>query len=105
MSPAKGSAMPRLFLVCVMLLFPAPALAQNMQCAPRDAVLSMLAKQEQTRRAMGLAGRAVMELFAHADGSLWTLTITLPDGRTCLLANGSDFSARDEAFPASGTRL
>lgn len=96
--------MSRLFLTLVVLFVPFSATAQQMQCAPRDAVLSMLAKQDQTRRAIGLAGRTVMELFAHADGSLWTLTITLPDGRMCLLANGSDFSAQDEAFPARGTK-
>lgn len=96
--------MSRLFLILALCLAPLSASAQNLQCAPRDAVLSMLAKQDQTRRAVGLAGRAVMELFAHRDGSLWTLTVTLPDGRMCLLANGTDFSARDEAFPARGTR-
>lgn len=96
--------MPRVLLALVLLLCPLPAMAQSMQCAPRDAVLSMLAKQAQTRRAMGLAGNAVMELFAQTDGNLWTLTVTFADGRMCLLANGTDFSARDEAFPARGTR-
>lgn len=76
--------------------------AQAMPCAPRAKVLDMLAQGEQTRRATGFAGQAMMETFANTKTGAWTITISLPDGRMCLLANGQDFAARDELFPASG---
>ena len=76
-----------------------PLAAQGMQCAPRAAVLSMLAQQTQSRQAIGLAGRAVMEVFADSASMRWTITVTLPDGRMCLLANGQAFEATDEVFP------
>lgn len=76
-----------------------PLSAQTLQCAPRENVLSMLGKQTQTRKAMGLAGRAVMEVFADPASMRWTITVTLPDGRMCLLANGQAYEATDEIFP------
>jgi len=93
-----------LFAFCL-VVFAAHAQAQTMPCAPRAKVLDMLAQSEQTRRATGLAGQAVMETFANAKTGAWTITVSLPDGRMCLLANGQDFTARDELFPASGRTL
>ncbi|NBB97114.1 MAG: hypothetical protein GVY34_02935 [Alphaproteobacteria bacterium] len=94
----------RLSLALCLAVFASHAQAQTMPCAPRGQVLDMLAQAEQTRRAVGHAGRAVMETFASDTGA-WTITISLPDGRMCLLANGQDYAARDELFPASGTAL
>lgn len=78
------------------------AQAQPMPCAPRAQVLDMLSQSEQTRRAVGHTGQAVMETFANAKTGAWTITVSLPDGRMCLLANGQDFTAREEVFPPSG---
>lgn len=82
-----------------------PVVAQNLQCGPREHMLDMIAAQDQTRRGIGLSGQAVMEIFAAPDGSRWTITATLPDGRMCLLAHGVAFEERDEAFPAQGQPL
>ncbi len=95
-------------LLCCLLLAlaaiaPVPALAQSLQCAPRAQVLDMLAKQAQTRQALGQAGVAMMELFAGEDSQHWTLTVSFRDGRTCLLARGIGYEARDELFPKPGT--
>ncbi|TVP72366.1 MAG: hypothetical protein EA339_07055 [Rhodobacteraceae bacterium] len=90
-------------MVALAAFAPAPALSQSLQCAPRAQVLDMLAKQEQTRRALGQAGVAMMELFAEDDSQHWTLTVTFRDGRTCLLARGIGYEARDEVFPKPGT--
>lgn len=94
----------RLFLVLFFALFATSPQAQTMPCAPRAKVLDMLAEAAQTRRAVGHAGQAIMETFA-SDKGVWTITISLPDGRMCLLANGQDYTSRDEPFPASGTAL
>jgi len=82
-----------------------PLTAQTLQCGSRDTVLDMLTAQEQTRRAIGLAGRAVMEVFADVDGARWTITVTMPDGRMCLLANGVAFDTLHEVLPMHGTAL
>lgn len=89
----------------IFLAFSSPLFAQSMQCGARDSVLKMLVAQDQTRRAIGLAGRAVMEIFAAPDGTRWTITVTLPDGRMCLLANGIAFDITVEALPMRGTAL
>lgn len=74
------------------------------QCGPRAQILTLLAERYgETRLGMGLSGpQSVVELFA-AEGGSWTMTITLPDGRTCLLLAGQDWDrAPPAALPARG---
>ncbi len=73
------------------------------QCGPRAVVVAQLAdRYGESRRGMGLAGNAaVVEVFV-SDAATWTVTVTLPDGRTCLLASGEGWEALDEALPAKG---
>jgi hypothetical protein len=60
----------------------------------------------ETRRGMGLAGQsAVVELFASAETGTWTVTATLADGTTCLVASGQGWEPVTEELPASGTAL
>ncbi len=74
------------------------------QCAPRAGVLAALSqKYGETRRGIGMAGDAqLMELFASAATGSWTITVTLPDGTTCLVATGQAFEALSEALPVPG---
>ena len=74
------------------------------QCAPRDGVLAALSqKYGETRRGIGIAGDTqMMELFASADTGSWTITVTLPDGMTCLVATGQAFESLSEALPVPG---
>ena len=83
---------------------PASAIAQP-QCAPRAVVLERLANGfGETRQSVGLAeGNRVVEVFASADSGSWTITVTLPDGTTCLVAAGQAFEAVTEALPPQGT--
>ncbi len=81
-----------------------PVSAQTLQCGPRERVLENIAAQNLSRRVLGLAGQAVMELYAEPEGARWIITVTLPDGRMCLLAQGQHLEMRDEVFPARGTR-
>jgi hypothetical protein len=73
-------------------------------CAERSVVLNELStKYRETRFAMGLAANnTMMEMFAAADTGTWTLTVTLPDGTTCLVASGNGFEAVTENLPALG---
>jgi hypothetical protein len=76
--------------------------AQNAQaaetCGERQAVIAQLqARYGETRQAIGLGGNnAVMEVFASAETGSWTILVTLPTGRTCLIAAGEAFEALPE---------
>lgn len=89
-----------LFAFCAVPAFPLSA--QPLQCASRAKMLDMLAADAQMPQSVGLAGQAVMELFAGPDSAQWTITVTLPDGRTCLLARGTAFESLFEKVPLPG---
>jgi hypothetical protein len=79
----------------------------NPQCDARDRVVALLSdRYGETRRSIGVAGdNAVMELFAADDTGTWTITVTMPDGRMCLMASGAGFEAVKEGLPAKGTKV
>lgn len=74
------------------------------QCAPREGVLAALSqKYGETRRGIGMAGDAqMMELFASDETGSWTITVTLPDGTTCLVATGQSYESLTEDLPRPG---
>ena len=81
------------------------AQAQNARnCAPRQLVVDRLADgYGETRQSMGLgADNAVIEVFASNDTGTWTITVTRPNGITCLVASGQAFEELAEALPAKG---
>lgn len=68
--------------------------AQNARnCAPRDQVVTRLAEgYGETRQSIGLgANNSVIEVFASDESSTWTITMTAPNGITCLIASGQAF--------------
>ncbi|MEP3638344.1 MAG: hypothetical protein ABJN14_13935 [Paracoccaceae bacterium] len=73
-------------------------------CGPRDLIVGRLAEgYGETRQSMGLgANNAVVEVFASAETRTWTITITTPNGMTCLVASGQSFEELAEALPAKG---
>ncbi|PIE11602.1 MAG: hypothetical protein CSA70_10955 [Rhodobacterales bacterium] len=81
------------------------AMAQNARnCAPRDRVVSRLAESYgETRQSIGLgANNAVVEVFASNESGTWTITVTMPNGMTCLVASGQSYEELAEALPAKG---
>ncbi|WP_323042415.1 hypothetical protein [Gemmobacter sp.] len=70
-------------------------------CAPRAQVLAVLADRfQETRRGLGLAGpQQVVELFTSGATGSWTLTVTLPDGRMCLIAAGQGWEGTADPPP------
>ena len=81
------------------------ALAQTPRnCALRDTVINRLASSYgETRQSMGLgANNAVIEVFASDDTGTWTITVTMPNGLTCLVASGQSFETLAEALPPKG---
>tara|TARA_R110002049_G_scaffold23781_4_gene84505 strand:+ start:8374 stop:8706 length:333 start_codon:yes stop_codon:yes gene_type:complete len=73
-------------------------------CGPREAVVTRLADgYGETRQSIGLgANNAVVEVFASAETGSWTITVTRPNGITCLVASGQAFEELAEALPAKG---
>lgn len=76
----------------------------NRNCGPREVVLDRLAQgYGETRQSMGLgANNAVIEVFASDETGTWTITVTTPNGLTCLVASGQSFETLAEALPAKG---
>ena len=73
------------------------------QCDMRENVLALLAdRYGEQPVVMGVAGQAaVMEVFANDSTGTWSLTMTMPDGMTCLMASGTDYAAMRGQLPAN----
>lgn len=87
-----------------MLILFTQAHAQTPQCGPREIVLAQLADEYgESRQSMGVAANnMVMELFASTNSQSWTITVTTPQGETCLVASGQGFEHMKNALPARG---
>ncbi|WP_170529997.1 hypothetical protein [Ruegeria arenilitoris] len=85
----------------IMVLAAQQVQAQTPNCAPRPDVLQRLAETYgETRRGIGMARQgAVMEVFASDDTGTWTITVTLPNELTCLVAAGEAYETLAEALP------
>lgn len=70
----------------------APAHAQ-LKCGDRLEALAHLAERyHEAPVAIGVATNGgVVEVLASADGKTWTIIVTLPNGRACLIAAGGDW--------------
>lgn len=80
------------------------AAQQNRNCAPRNLVLERLSERYgESRQSIGLGAQgAVVETFASDDTGSWTITVTTPNGVTCLVASGQSFETLAEALPPKG---
>lgn len=80
----------------VLLLLALPAQAQGLTCGPRDTVIERLSTDfGETRRGIGLGPQnRVVEVFASDETGTWTITLSFPDGRTCLMASGHAWEDR-----------
>ncbi len=59
-------------------------------CAKRPDLLRHLdANYQEAPISMGLADNGnVIEVFSAKDGATWTITVSLPNGLTCMVASG-----------------
>lgn len=85
----------------IMVLAAQQVHAQTPNCGPRPDVLQRLAETYgETRRGIGMARQGtVMEVFASDDTGTWTITVTLPNGLTCLVAAGEAYETLAEPLP------
>ncbi len=79
--------------VGAMIMATGHAIAQQNNCAPRESVVDRLAsKYGESRQSIGLgSNNAVVEVFASTETGTWTITVTMPNGLTCLVAAGQAF--------------
>lgn len=96
----------RLFFAVLPLFAAFPAWAQTgpHNCGPREDVIAGLAVgwgESRQSLAMG-PNSTVVETFASAETGTWTITVTTPDGTTCLVASGQSYQAVDEPLPPPG---
>jgi len=94
--------LPFLAITTLMATFVLPATAQiNRNCAPREAVVERLAETYgESLQSIGLGEQGmVIETYASADTGTWTITVTTPNGQTCLMASGQSWEVFSEALP------
>lgn len=73
---------------------PVAAQPQQMLCGLREDMGRMLAQRfGEQPRAAGLVGDRVVELLVSQTGS-FTVLITTPDGRSCVVTGGEDWTDR-----------
>lgn len=83
----------------------ASAASAEPNCGPRAAVIAHLSDtfgESRQSIGMGQEGR-VVEVFASLETGSWTITVTLPNGTTCLVAAGEAFEVLAEAPIPRGT--
>jgi hypothetical protein len=86
------------------LLSPSLAEAQMAFCGNRSAMIDALkAKYKESRQALGIAGsNSVVELYISEAGT-WTMLVTSPEGRTCVMAAGHSWDGKPTL--ATGTAI
>ena len=63
-------------------------------CDSRDAILAALGasySESPTERGLSKDGDVMIEVLTAEDGKTWTIIITKPDGKSCLIAAGTDW--------------
>lgn len=73
-------------------------------CGQRDSIVDRLnSRYGESRQSIGLgANNQVVEVFASLETGMWTITVTMPSGVTCLVASGQSFEALSEAAVTPG---
>ncbi len=92
-------------LTAIITLTGTAAFSQNLShCATRDLVVERLAQQYgESRQSIGLGSQGSMvEVFASEESGSWTITVTMPNGSTCLMATGQAYEKLAEVLPADG---
>lgn len=81
------------------------AFGQTQNCGSRDVVVQRLSETYgETRQSIGLGpNNRVIEVFASTETGTWTITVTSPNGMTCLVASGQAFESLAEVSPAKGS--
>jgi hypothetical protein len=87
----------RSILTALAVLFALPAYAT--QCLPTQQAWELhKAKRGESRQSVGLDGNGhILTVWANERTGTWALTVTRPDGLTCLVTLGTHHTPLDEA--------
>ena len=71
-----------------------------------DKVVERLStKYGESRQSIGMAPKGrVVEIYASLETGTWTITVTTPNGITCLVASGQSFENLEEPIEPAGIR-
>jgi len=74
-----------------------PVFAQAQQCDSRDKILATLAaKYSEAPVAVGLTSKGgLVEVLSTGDGNTWTIIMSTPDGKSCLVAAGEGWREKE----------
>ncbi|TNC73031.1 hypothetical protein [Rubellimicrobium roseum] len=77
------------------------AQAQDHRCFEHEQMARHLAENwGESRQSIALdAANSMVELYASPETGTWTLTVTTPDGPTCMIASGHAFELTSETLP------
>ena len=94
------------FALAATVVLPTTTLAQGQNCSNRDAVVERLAtKYGESRQSIGMAPKGrVVEVYASLETGTWTITVTMPNGVTCLVASGQAYEAVEEELQPAGVK-
>jgi len=78
------------------------AYAQGASCADRTLIVERLSsKYGETRQSAGLnQNNGMVEVFASDETGTWTILITMPNGKSCLMAAGKAWQGESAAVEA-----
>jgi hypothetical protein len=101
---STGEKMKRIIAAALVACIAVPAMAQPRNCGEREKIVAALAeKYQEPRQSIGIAANnSVMEVFANTESGTWTIAVTLPNGLTCIVADGQAFESLNEALPPDG---
>ena len=92
--------------VTLLCALPFSAFAQGQNCGQREQVVDRLAtKYGESRQSIGMAPQGrVVEVFASTETGTWTITVTMPNGITCLVASGQSYEPVEGSVAPAGIR-
>lgn len=81
--------------------------AQAALCGKRDDMIAPLVnKYQESRIGMGLVNdTSLVEVYSSESGGTWTIIVTTPDGRTCMVAAGKSWQEITPEPMTKGTSL
>ena len=81
--------------------------ANSRNCAERAKVMAQLTDRfGETRQSIGMASNnTFIEVFASDSTGTWSITATMPNGVTCMIASGQSFETLAQAPVPQGSKL
>ena len=95
-----------LFLAAALIMVPHEGTAED-RCNQRNIYLGHLARTyQEVPIAVGVIDQdRLVEVLSTDDGKTWTLIVSSPDGRSCLLASGEGWRQVPKSAATAGPKI